>query len=219
VTNAEFEKFVTATHFETEALRMGSDWRHPTPDKIEARPDHPVVFVTWADARAYCSWAGLRLPTEAEWEHAAGWDPTAKQVRSYAWGETLPGKGTPIYANLADETFLRSGVEVHDPFAGFDDGFVFTAPVGSFPAGVALSGAFDMTGNVTEYCADGFDPVFYKHSPRRDPFRAPDSSTVDRTLRGGSFSSEWWRTVITYRGFPPSDFASDYSGFRVCRGR
>jgi serine/threonine-protein kinase len=219
VTNAQFERFVAATHFEAESLRMGSDWRHPRADKAEAIPYHPVVFVTWGDARAYCAWAGLRLPTEAEWEHAAGWDPLARRSRLFAWGDTFPARGTPILGNVADESMARTGIDVHDWFVGFDDGFAFTAPVGSFPAGVSPSGALDMTGNVTEFCADGFDPVFYQHSPRRDPFRAFDSSTVDVTLRGGSFSSEWWRTVVSYRGFPPPDFASDYSGFRVCRGR
>lgn len=101
----------------------------PTPEH-EVTDDHPVHGVTWDDARAYCVWAGLRLPTEAEWERAA----SGEEPRRYPWGDEPPS------ASLCN-------------FAGAGHGA--TTPAGSFPAGASPFGLLDMAGNVLEWVDDG----------------------------------------------------------------
>ena len=122
---------------------------------------HPVVNVDWNDAVAYCGWAGLRLPTEAEWEQAARGDTG----RRFPWGDEPP---TPERLNCADSK--RGG----------------TAPVGSYPLGVSFAGCLDMGGNAWEWVHDGYDP-FPTFLSRKDP-RADEG--VLRVARGGAYNSE-----------------------------
>lgn len=126
------------------AFVPGADWRHPTgPDSgIDALMDHPVVQVAHADAQAYADWAGLMLPSEAEWEYAArgGLDD-----REYAWGDDL-APGGAILANYWQGLF---------PFASQKpDGNYRTTPVGRYPANGY--GLFDMIGNVWEWTRDWY---------------------------------------------------------------
>ncbi len=158
----------------------GASWRHPDgpASTIDGKDDHPVVQICFYDAQAYASWAGKRLPTEAEWEYAA----RGKRARSrYVWGDDrLPGG--KWQANIWEGTFPDQDTA--------QDGFARTAPVGSFPANGF--GLFDMAGNVWEWCSDWYRPR-YETSPRDNPVGPsssydPDEPNVPkRVQRGGSF--------------------------------
>jgi formylglycine-generating enzyme required for sulfatase activity len=125
----------------------GADWAHPEGPQSSARDrlDHPVVHVSHDDARAYCAWAGLRLPTEAEWEYAARGGLV--QAR-YPWGDELT-PGGEHRANIWQGTFPEHNT--------LEDGYLGTAPVDAFaPNGYGLH---NMSGNVWERCADEFTPT------------------------------------------------------------
>ena len=112
--------------------------------------DYPVINVTWYDAQAYCGWRGDRLPTEAEWEKAAGWDDDKKEPRIYPWGDTI----NCSFAN----------------YRGKDGGCVGdTTSVDSYPSGVSFYGLFDMAGNVWEWVADWYGENYYSSSPSSNP--------------------------------------------------
>ena len=123
----------------------GATWRAPEGpgSDVGDRPDHPVVHVSHRDARAYCDWAGLRLPTEAEWEYAAR---GGLEQALYPWGDELT-PGGEHRANIWQGDF-----PAHNTLA---DGWLGTAPVDAFaPNGFGLHNA---SGNVWEWCADRFD--------------------------------------------------------------
>jgi formylglycine-generating enzyme required for sulfatase activity len=125
----------------------GACWRHPEGPEttLEGRENHPVVHVCWHDAVAYAKWAGKRLPTEAEWEYAAR---GGLQRKPFTWGDERPGAGGKWQANIWQGRF---------PFENTaEDGYVRTAPVGSYPANGY--GLYDMAGNVWEWCADWYRP-------------------------------------------------------------
>jgi sulfatase modifying factor 1 len=126
------------------AWTPGAQWRYPTgPESdLASLEDHPVVHVSHVDAAAYCEWAGLALPTEAEWEFAArgGLDGA-----DFTWGDEDPQEAEPM-ANTWQGRFPYENTEL--------DGFTRTAPVGSYPPNGY--GLYDMAGNVWEWTDDWY---------------------------------------------------------------
>ncbi|WP_084163965.1 formylglycine-generating enzyme family protein [Olivibacter sitiensis] len=175
------QKVGLQNHLQWWTYLPGASWKHPEGPKssIQGREWEPVVHVCFEDAQAYATWAGKRLPTEAEWEYAAR--AGKKQSRFY-WGDELKPKGKWV-ANVYQGDFPSKNTK--------EDGFEHAAPVKSFPANGY--GLYDMDGNVWEWCADFYRPDYYEKSPRSNP-RGPSDShdpaepgTVKRVQRGGSF--------------------------------
>lgn len=123
----------------------GATWKHPNgPDSsIKNKHDHPVTHVSWNDAQAYCQWAGMRLPTEVEWEFTAR---GGLEQKLYPWGDELTPGGIH-QCNIWQGDFPNKNTK--------EDGYVGTAPVSSFPANGY--GLYNVAGNVWEWCADLFN--------------------------------------------------------------
>ena len=168
----------------------GADWAHPEGPRsdVAGRLDHPVVHVSWFDAMAYCDWAGVRLPTEAEWERAARGG--LEQAR-YPWGDELTPGGRHRCNIWQGDFPVRNTL---------DDGYLGTAPVDAFePNGLGL---YNVAGNVWEWCADWFDP----------------GTRQARVMRGGSYlchASYCNRYRVAARSSSTPESSTGNMGFRV----
>ncbi|MFM9194361.1 MAG: formylglycine-generating enzyme family protein, partial [Planctomycetia bacterium] len=208
-----------ANHYAWWNYVPGADWRHPTgPDSsIEGHDEDPVVQVAHEDATAFAAWAGMRLPTEAEWEIAARGGLAGNL---YPWGDTFQPEGRPM-ANTWQGSF-PSGNTLRDGYAG-------AAPVGRFPPNAY--GLHDMSGNVWEWCSDWYRHDTYatrrsSGEPVRNPQGPPDSFDPQepheqkRVLRGGSFlCSEHYcaRYIVGTRGKGEPSSGCNHIGFRCVR--
>jgi serine/threonine-protein kinase len=197
VTQRQYARFVRDTghrlpHWSS-IFAKKYNWDESRKAPPHGKENHPIVLVSWGDAVAYCEWAGLQLPTEAEWEKAA----RGIDGRSYPWGDQEPT----------------------ERLCNFNDNERGTTAVGRYsPQGDSPYGCADMAGNVDEWCADWYDEDYYSRSPPENP-AGPDSGEY-RVVRGGSWGrSSWPHGVhITRRvGYNP-DKTSDIVGFRCARG-
>lgn len=212
VTIEQFTAFVNATSYQTTAEKQGflwiydgadwkqvqgANWRRPTgqEESLKARDLHPVVGVSWHDSIAFCHWAHVRLPSEAEWEKAA----RGNDGRIYPWGNHPP---TSEVCNF--------GGHVGD-----------TTPVFAYPQGASPYGVLDMGGNVREWLNTqwglyGDLPFYhypYKSSDGREAETAPDDFC--RCMREGYFFSRPRGVRSAYRHANQPYHADNISGFRV----
>ncbi len=148
-------------------------------EAIPEHGDHPINCVTWEQARDYCAFRGYRLPSEAEWEYAA----RGSDGRVYPWGDEPP---TIAHGNLCSAECIQwrkeNALSLNDQLSTKDDGWLGTAPVGSFPAGKTQHDQLDVVGNVFEWTSSDF--VLYRGHPED---AQPGSGKV---IRGGAFNSD-----------------------------
>ncbi len=166
---------------------------HPKPYFWEHRrfnpPQHPVVVESWHDAVAYCQWAGLQLPSEAQWEAAA----RGTDRRRYPWGNE---KLTPQHANYNEK---EGG----------------TTPVGAYPKGAGPFGTLDQAGNVWEWCADQWDSrAYWRRDGKLDPVLAPKGEAEVLVRRGGSWANSTRNLAAAFRGGYQTGLRRPRVGFR-----
>jgi ergothioneine biosynthesis protein EgtB len=215
VTNAEFERFVADDGYARRQLwtARGWDWRrranltHPLfwvqgdggrwyesrfGEAMALAPWHPVIHVNWHEAQAYCRWAQRRLPTEAEWEMAATFDPATGRKRRFPWGDTPP---TPQQASLD----FRSGGPID---------------VRALPAGDSPVGCRQMIGNVWEWVDDTFEPY---PGFVCDPYKEYSQPYFGRkkVLRGGCWATRSRLIRSTWRNFYMRHRRNIFAGFRT----
>ena len=216
-TNAEYAAFITDGGYDERRWWTDEGWAHRTEAGLDApahwrrdgtgwaytrfgrtgpiRPDEPVVHVCCHEAQAYAAWAGKRLPTEAEWEKAARFDPATGRSRRFPWGDEPPG---PQHANLGQR-------------------HLSPAPVGAYPEGASPLGVHQLIGDVWEWTGTDFAgyPGFaaYPYREYSEVFFGPKY----KVLRGGSFGTDPAACRATFRNWDYPVRRQVFSGFRCAR--
>lgn len=217
VTNARYRAFVEAGGYDDPRWWTAEGWSHRLQARLTAPrfwrrdggvwvrrrfgreepvPDaEPVVHVCWYEADAYARWAGRRLPTEAEWEKAARWDPATGRSRRYPWGD---GDPSPQHANLGQRHLQP-------------------APVGSYPDGASPLGVEQLIGDVWEWTSSTFTGypgfVAWPYREYSEVFFGP----TYRVLRGGSFGTDATACRATFRNWDYPIRRQIFAGFRCVR--
>jgi sulfatase modifying factor 1 len=195
----------------------GASWQHPEGpgshvlEGENARPNHPVVHVSWNDAAAYTTWAGKSLPTEAQWEYAAR---GGLKQKLYPWGDELtPNELTPDGRPTGRIRYLCNIWQGEFPrIDTAEDGFAGACPVDSFPPNPF--GLYSITGNVWEWCSDWFHTAF-TNAPQQNPSGPASGET--KVMKGGSFlchASYCNRYRVAARTSNTPDSAASNIGFR-----
>jgi formylglycine-generating enzyme len=238
----EFLLFYHAANYKIEAERDEKpSWGYDTEGRLvksgRFRPwdpvgwkigmDHPVIYVTWNDAVAFCAWLSkkegktYRLPTEAEWEYAC----RAGSNSRYYFGNNL--EEIHRFANVADsarkalspnifiepfdEELKQPETKFSAPFLGHGDSYPWTAPVGKFEPNPF--GLYDMHGNAMEWCSDWYDENYYQNSPVNDP-QGPTTGTA-RVVRGGGYGVALIMLRSAHRDSAVPSYRGCHLGFRV----
>ncbi|SCL27518.1 ergothioneine biosynthesis protein EgtB [Micromonospora inyonensis] len=217
VTNGRYREFIADGGYDEPRWWTPAGWAHRRAEGLTApmhwrrdgdgwayrrfgrwapvRDDEPVVHVCFHEAEAFAAWAGKRLPTEAEWEKAARWDPATGRSRRYPWGDEEP---TAAHANL-------------------DQRHLWPAPVGAYPAGASPLGVHQLIGDVWEWTSTTFrgHPGFtaFPYREYSEVFFGDDH----RVLRGGSFGTDRAACRGTFRNWDYPIRRQIFSGFRCAR--
>ncbi|WP_019500288.1 DinB family protein [Pseudanabaena sp. PCC 6802] len=208
VTRAAYQEFIDADGYKQQRWWSDAGWQWlesyrtemPSPQPLywqswAVTDEHPVCGASWYEADAYARFRGKRLPTEAEWEKAARWNPHMHRSQIYPWGDSSPEQ---LHCN-------------HNQFQGM------TTPVNAFPLGQSAYGCYDMLGNVWEWTASLFQPY-----PAFSSFPYPGYSSTyfDRShyvLKGGSWATRPWALRVSFRNWYYPHVRQIFAGFRCAR--
>jgi formylglycine-generating enzyme required for sulfatase activity len=219
VLNRQYKIFVDETGHRSP--RVNYDWGKPYNwvgnNYPEGMGDYPVVLVSWEDAEEYCRWAGLSLPTEAQWEKAA----RGIDGRKYPWGD----KWDPARCNCAERLAGRNLESLSAWLSWWSSKgsevvkTVQTQRAGCYCSGASPCGGLDMAGNAWEWCEDWYKAYpgnVCKCGKAGKSCKCSGFGEKFRACRGGSWYDDWsnCRTTFRFRFLP--DFQSSCSGFRVC---
>ncbi len=163
--------------------------------------DHPVCGVNGFEAQAYCNFVGKRLPTEAEWEKAASWNPKTQQQQTYPWGEAFPHPNL-CHCNFGQQTFDDNTLNPH------------TTPVTAYPEGASIYGVYDLLGNVWEWTSSVFEGYSGFQSY---PYQGYSQTYFDGqhwVLRGGSWGTRPWALRSSFRNWYHPHVRQILAGFR-----
>ena len=234
ITLSEFAEFIKATGYKTDAEKEGYSWIYSNGGSKQVNAvtwrdneigkkrnendwNKPVIHVSWNDASAFCKWLSsrtgkkYRLPTEAEWEYAAG---NGSKHTTYGWGNYSESQGSysgnikSKTADLKNENSILSDPKFKE---NKNEDYFFAVPVGSFAPNDF--GLYNMTGNVWEWCNDMYDEKYYATSPADNP-QGPANGDV-RVFRGGGWGSGPVNSRVTDRGVNAPNFHDFSVGFRV----